>query len=109
MSKKRTHVDRRMISVPAHLNDRMSKLAEENWSAIACRAFEQRLGELAAQKKEKNMSDVIERLRASRNAGNERMFEKGKEDGYEWARSSASAAELKRLDQFHDAMEREPR
>ena len=37
-----------------------------NWSAVACRAFEARLAEIAAAKKKKDIEDVVQRLRGSR-------------------------------------------
>ncbi|HEY2252797.1 MAG TPA: hypothetical protein VGH74_17110 [Planctomycetaceae bacterium] len=104
MSKKPKPVDRRMISVSPELNARMSKAADVNWSAVACRAFEQKLGELAAQKKEKNMEDVIARLKASKNECDSEMFNAGKVEGQEWAKRAASVTELRRLDRLNDRL-----
>jgi hypothetical protein len=89
-----------MISISPDLNASMSMHTEENWSAIACRAFEQRLGELADQKKEKNMEDVIARLKASKQKSGGKLFAAGQKLGYAWARDVASARQLARLGSF---------
>lgn len=97
--KKRTG---RMISVPSDLNNRMSKAKDVNWSAVACEAFEIKLGEIAKQKENKAMTDVIDRLRASKRQGDNESFKKGLNDGREWASDMAEAAELERLERFLD-------
>lgn len=97
MAKKRSGTDRRMVSLPAKLNRRLSKVKDVNWSAVACEAFEGKLGEIAAQKKEKDMQDVIDRLRASKNEGENEAYDEGKAFGVEWARDSAEYHELERL------------
>jgi len=102
MSKKPKPVDRRMISVPPELNARMATHDDVNWSSVACRAFEQKLGEIAAQKKVKNMNDVIARLRASKQDEESEMYAAGKRLGEDWARNRASAAELRRLARLAD-------
>lgn len=110
MSKKKPKPIRqgRMISVPTELNARMAKHADENWSAIACRAFESRLGELAAQKQEKNMDDVVARLRASKHESDSQIYLDGKDAGEDWAKETASAAELKRLSRLREKLDHEP-
>ena len=58
---------RTTISVPLELKKRMDKVKEDvNWSALACRAFEQKLAEVASKKENKTMNDVITRLRHRR-------------------------------------------
>jgi hypothetical protein len=49
------------IWVPDDLKRRMDKVkkAGVNWSQVASRAFEVKLGEIAAQKEKKAMSDVV--------------------------------------------------
>ncbi len=105
MSKKRKTVDRRMISIPPSLNDRMAKLPDVNWSAIACAAFERKLGELAAQKEEKDMEDVIARLRASKAESDSKLYRDGFKLGESWARDHASVAELKQLAKLRDSVD----
>jgi hypothetical protein len=68
-----------------------------NWSSIAVRAFEAEVGRLAAEKKEKLMDDVIDRLRASKRESESREYKTGLEVGREWAKNRADADELERL------------
>ena len=105
---KRKTVERRTISIPADLDARMAKVDGENWSAIACRAFEQRLGEIAAQKVEKDMEDVVARLRASNQAAETELYAQGKEFGTRWAKNMATAIELRRLDKFAERKYNDP-
>jgi hypothetical protein len=108
MAKKKPTFARTSVSLPIDLRKRMDKVGESvNWSLVAVRAFEQELGRIASQKKEKNMSDVISRLRASKNKSNGERFEAGKELGVKWARETAEAEELELLSEHHDAMQRE--
>ena len=104
MSKKPKPVERRTISIPPDLDARMSKVDGENWSAIACNAFEARLGQIALQKKEKNMDDVVSRLRASKQENDSALYAEGYELGTDWAKSTASAAQLKRLAKFRESL-----
>lgn len=108
MGKKRPNTVRTMISVPRDLKQRMSKVKEEvNWSAIACQAFAGKLAEIASRKELKDMSDVIERLRASTQRASSEEFRAGCEAGQKWAKNRAEAIELQRLEEFQDALERE--
>jgi hypothetical protein len=67
MGKKKPGIYRTTISISADLKRRIDKAGEDvNWSAIAARAFESKLADIAAKKEKKNMDDVIQRLRASR-------------------------------------------
>jgi hypothetical protein len=109
MKKTKTTVERRTISVPALLDQRMAKVDDVNWSAVACEAFERKLGEIAAQKKEKNMDDVIARLRATNDDNQDELYLKGKEDGETWAKEDATAAQLRRLDRLHASLINESR
>lgn len=94
---------RMSISLPATLKHRMDKVEEPlNWSALACRAFEAKLGEVASAKKEKQMSDVIERLRATRIEINSVLAQRGRELGLAWAKDDATAQELELLAKFFD-------
>ena len=95
---KQTGVTRTTISVPRDLKKRMDKVSEPvNWSGIACRAFEIHLGETAAKKEHKEMSDVVQRLRASRKETDSDWFRKGRMCGERWARNYASYDELVRV------------
>ena len=91
------------ISVPDDLKERMDAVREEvNWSALACRAFETKLGEVAASKQRKSMKDVVDRLRASKQASDTDLRKAGQEVGREWAKDSAEAIELEQLARVAD-------
>jgi hypothetical protein len=91
------------ITVPADVRRRMSAVKEDvNWSALACRAFEDKLAEIAARKESKVMNDVVERLRASLRAKQGVSFNDGYEHGRKWAENVATAAELTRLQTFQE-------
>jgi hypothetical protein len=100
---------RTTISVPADLKARMDKVMEPvNWSALACRAFEDWLGQIAAKKETKSMSDVVERLRASMRSKESQAYKNGLKAGKHWAEQEAEVGELARLEQWKDSIEREP-
>lgn len=90
------------IYVPDDLRARMGKVEDANWSQVACRAFELKLGELAASRQEKTMDNVIERLRASKLDAEDEFHKEGREMGEEWAKGSATFAELRGLDKAID-------
>lgn len=86
------------ISIPRDLKRSMEKCPTEvNWSAVAARAVEQKVAADIATKREKNMEDVIQRLRASKSQGESDSFDLGKVCGESWARDSAEFDELKRV------------
>jgi hypothetical protein len=86
------------IYVPADLKRRMDKTKEAvNWSSLACAAFEMKLGEIAAKKKEKDMEDVIQRLRAAALEEGAEAYSAGVAQGQAWARDFAKPSQLKRL------------
>jgi hypothetical protein len=98
---------RQNISIPADLKRRMDKVSDQvNWSAIACAAFEIKLGEIAATKERKDMNDVIQRLRGLAQEEANEMFATGKSDGEDWAKQDATPAELRRLAQWEHRMDR---
>jgi hypothetical protein len=87
------------ISLSQDLKRRMDQVEESvNWSALAARAFQGKLAELAAKKDQKTMDDVIQRLRESRLKLEEADYHAGKEVGCEWAKNDAEARELITLD-----------
>jgi hypothetical protein len=100
---------RTTISVPADLKARMDKVEEPvNWSALACRAFESKLAEIAAKRETKSMSDVVERLRASMRSKESQAYKNGFKAGKSWAEQDAEVGELARLEEWKDSIEREP-
>ena len=94
-------VTRMNISVPDKVKKRMDKVrGPVNWSATAVEAFERKLGEIAARKEKKKMTDVIQRLRASKLEGDQESKQSGHAAGESWASHRAEAAELKCLWRF---------
>lgn len=85
--------------------DKSDKVRETNWSALASGAFLNRLAEIAAEKaarKEQDMSDVINRLKASKAKSQNRERTAGIAAGREWAKNHAEAEELQRLEDQRD-------
>ncbi len=94
---------RTTITVPPDLKARMEAVEEPvNWSAIACRAFEQRLAEITKRRGARDMQEVINRLRASKQKPEDERYNEGREAGQEWARNQAEAAELIRLEKLRE-------
>ena len=85
------------IYVPDDLRERMNAHPDENWSAVAQRAFDGHLDQLTSRMRVRNMTDLVERLRASKNAHLESEQVVGKEAGRTWATNSAEYQELARL------------
>lgn len=91
---------RTTISVPRDVKRRMDAVKEPvNWSGIACRAFGEKLTEIATTKEEKTMADVIQRLRASKP---DAIYQQGQADGRRWASEQAEHDDLLRLEQLYD-------
>ena len=93
-------VVRTTISIPEDLKKRMDACrVEMNWSEIAAEAFEQKLGDVAANKQKKTMQDVIQRLKASRKRSEAEESKQGLKLGRKWAETAAEWDELERLDE----------
>lgn len=91
------------ISVPDDLKARMDAAAEAvNWSGVASRAFELELGEIAKRQKEKDMSAVIQRLRASKLEQEDVAYKDGYRDGKVFAENEADYSDLKKLYELTD-------
>jgi hypothetical protein len=98
MGKSKPSFVRMTISFSRELKARMDKVKEPlNWSAVAARAFETTLGEIANRKVEKTMEDVVYRLRASLRDDEDESYKPWFSKGQDWARKNASARQLKRL------------
>jgi hypothetical protein len=96
---------RTTISVPRQLKARMEAVAEPvNWSALACRAFEAKLAEIAAKKEQKSMDDIITRLRASKWRVENEQYQQGDAAGRDWVKDLAEADELRRLERWKAEM-----
>jgi hypothetical protein len=92
---------RTTISVPPALKEQMETVETSvNWSALACRAFEDKLAEIAAHKEKKDMNDIVTRLRASKRQAEDAQYKAGAEAGREWAGDTAEADELQRLERW---------
>lgn len=93
---------RTTITVPNELKERMNAVEEAvNWSALACKAFEEKLVEIAKKKGVMDRADVVARLRASKRQTKSHLFDSGFAAGEKWAKTEADAWELKNLDKFH--------
>jgi len=89
---------RTTISVPDDLKKRMDRVKEPvNWSAVAAKAFDLKLGELARNRKEKTMDSVVERLRASKIQHVNAVERLGREAGRMWASNVAEYDELEHI------------
>lgn len=92
---------RTTISLPDDLKARMDAVQEPvNWSAEAAKCFERLLGEIASRKKEKDMSDVIARLRASKRDAEDDHYRLGYDAGKRWAEHHATYTQLERAANF---------
>jgi hypothetical protein len=98
------------ITVRADLKARIDDVkGEANWSAVACRAFEQELAEITRRKGANAVKETIERLRASRRRLNDDRFQEGFAMGQTWAKLSAEAGELERLAELRDRSRQDSR
>ncbi len=97
---------RTTISVPSDLKTRMEEAGDSiNWSAVACRAFEQTLAEITKRKEIANMNEVVARLRASKRSLQSDRSKAGFAQGKAWAENYAEAVELERLEKQIHAQE----
>ena len=69
------------------------------WSGIAQQAFAAYLTQLRARKDDSTMQDVIERMRASKEASIRQDYKNGCDAGVKWAKGNAEYGELKRAAQ----------
>jgi hypothetical protein len=93
---------KKTIYVPDDLEKRMKKAEKAgrdlNWSAIACTAFAEKLNALERGQKGATMSNVIERLRLSKQKSDSEAMAAGRAAGRSWAESKAEAEELQLLE-----------
>ncbi|WP_457155052.1 hypothetical protein [Mesorhizobium sp. P5_C1] len=83
------------IYVSDELKERMDGRPNDNWSSIAQRAFELQIN--STLKEGTDMTEVIERLRASKAKLEERERPQWTKDGREWAAGHAEIDELTRV------------
>jgi hypothetical protein len=92
---------RTTISVPPQLRERMDAVDESvNWSAVASRAFEAKLVEIAAKKEQKSMDDIVARLRVSKRRVDDEQYQEGEKVGRAWVEEDAEADELENLERW---------
>ena len=85
------------IYLTDELKERMDAQEGVNWSETASKAFVAKLGELAREREEKDMQDVIDRLRASKQESEAEEHRQGRLLGKRWAKEDADYRELERL------------
>ncbi len=88
---------RMSISLRDDLKARMDAAGDQNWSAVAQRAFTEEIQRLEWRRKqieEISMEDVAERLRESKSAAMEKHHDDGFAEGVVWAKRAADYAEL---------------
>lgn len=95
------------IYVPDDLKAQIDEVKDEvNWSALACRAFREKVVELLMQRKETlDMEEVIQRLKVSKEKEQSELFKLGYELGQKWASNDAEVGELKKLEDARDPRE----
>ncbi|MFI5380655.1 MAG: hypothetical protein ACHRHE_15260, partial [Tepidisphaerales bacterium] len=91
------------LYIPDDLKKRMNKLKDVNWSEYACVFFRQRVAEaeLSSNRRD-SMKSVIERLKASKELCDAQEQSAGWKAGVAWAKSRATAGQLKRLEKARD-------
>ncbi|NQU25732.1 MAG: hypothetical protein HQ567_30965 [Candidatus Nealsonbacteria bacterium] len=103
MGKKKPGTITTAISVPRDLKRRMSKVREDvNWSALACKAFEDKLTEIKLKERTRGMESAIERLRASKGVADSEDYEHGFSVGRKWAEKWSTAPPLEKLERLRD-------
>jgi hypothetical protein len=103
----KTEFTQTAITLPVALKQRMSAVKEAvNWSAVARDAFEKKLDQFATARKEQSMSDIVDRLRASKRKIEAESVPEGFECGRSWATNKADYKQLSNLAQWRDKVEK---
>lgn len=91
-------VARMMISIPEDLKARMDAVKDRpNWSAVASRAFEKELAEIASRKKEQTMDEIMQRFRAEALEMEDEGYKEGHAAGRDWALHRATLKDLRAI------------
>lgn len=94
------------LYVPDDLKTRMDDAGEAvNWSAVAQRAFREAVATHFIKKDASNMTDVVDRLRASKQRIEAAAYASGQDCGRTWAKESAEYDELHRVADFDQALD----
>lgn len=95
------YMPRISIYIPDDMKARMDKASDDvSWSAVAQRAFSVELDFVESVKEIKTMSDVIERLRTSKQRFAQNELSRAREAGVEWAKKRAQFNELRQIARF---------
>lgn len=95
------------ISVPPELAKQLDRFSDENWSAIACQAFETRLNQIKVMNVKDKNERAVARLRASKESGTNELYAKGELAGAEFAMDKAEYVQLERLERWYAAYGRD--
>jgi hypothetical protein len=91
------------ISIQPDLNAKLAKFPNENWSAIACRAFEIRLAEIEQMNTTSTQEDqAIWRIRASKMRAVDQLYRNGEAEGISFVLRHANYLQLERLVKSHE-------
>lgn len=78
-----------------------------NWSAVAARAFREKLVEINSRKgTHMSKKDIVKRLQAAKKLDAESDYEEGRAAGKVWAAEKGTPKELRRVANFVDAADR---
>ena len=92
------HMPRITVYVPDDLKARMDGAGDNlNWSAITQHAIRKAIATQTLSRNPTDMTNVLERLRASKQRGEEGSAASGRRCGAEWARRFAEYKELRRV------------
>jgi hypothetical protein len=94
--------------MPQELKDQMDAIGDQvNWSSVAASAFQAKVNEVQFRKgKKMSKSDVVKRLKALQEEGDQEEYEEGKDTGREWAERHAKPKELRRIADYIEECER---
>jgi hypothetical protein len=92
----------RSISIPPELSAKMDRFPEENWSSIACRAFEIRYRQLLVMTNTDVRSRGVARLRASKLKSTDSLYSAGEVAGATYVLGRAEFQEMERLCTWND-------
>ena len=94
---------RMSISLPADLKAQMEAVTEQvNWSALAAKAFRDKLAKINSRKRGATEMDDINRVLATEEEGEMEEYQAGFAAGQTWARKDATFKELQRLSRLED-------
>ena len=96
---------RTTITVPRDLKRRMRAFhGSVNWSAVACRAFSEKVDELSLSEKAQSMDDVVSRLKRLKAELSEgEAYKHGHAAGRDWAMNQALPDQLERIESFRNS------